>query len=107
MEKGESARNKDQLLLCICSLTEKVLILHPLGPWQDFGCWDEQNRNTSFEEFLVYQGLNLGVGWGDRHSIIGSVTKIQGDTEVGGLHLGTSLGIGEEGGDIRDTADEE
>lgn len=47
------------------------------------------------------------MGWGDRHSIIGSVTKIQGDTEVGGLHLGTSLGIGEEGGDIRDTADEE
>lgn len=42
MRKGESARNKDQLLLSIYLFTEKNINLAPtVCAMQDGGCWDE------------------------------------------------------------------
>lgn len=47
-----------------------------------------------FEELIVLSGFAVErVGWGDVHSIIDIVIKIQGDIEVGGLHLGIALGM--------------
>lgn len=48
----------------------------------------------------------MGVQQGDVHSVINVVIKIQGDIEVGDLHLGSHLGNGKEGSDVRDIMDE-
>lgn len=45
----------------------------------------------------------MGVQRGDVLGVINVVIKIQGDIEVGDLHLGSCLGSGKEGSDLRDT----
>lgn len=49
----------------------------------------------------------MGVPRGDVHSVLDTITKIQGDIEMGYLSLGAGLGNGKEESDVRDTVDQE